>query len=169
MANTSLCEEGTYSKVFKEYSKTLFNYLFYKCGDEALAKDIAQESFLKLWQNCAKVKLATAKGYVFKTANNRLLNEYNHLKVKMKFAEKPQKISTNQDPSFILEERELKDELELAITNLPEKQRVTFLLSRIDKKTYKEIAEILGISKQAVEKRIYNALDTLRKVSNKIN
>ena len=50
------------------------------------------------------------------------------------------------------------------IADLPEKQRVVFLLSRIDKKTYKEIAEIVGISKQAVEKRMYNALDTLREV-----
>jgi len=54
------------------------------------------------------------------------------------------------------------------MTNLPEKQRVVFLLSRIDKKTYKEIAGMLDISKQAVEKRIYNALDTLRKVNKNI-
>jgi len=41
-------------------------------------------------------------------------------------------------------------------------------MSRIDKKTYKEIAGILNISKQAVEKRIYNALGSLRKISHKI-
>ena len=64
--------------------------------------------------------------------------------------------------------KELKEELENAIADLPEKQRVVFLLSRIDKKTYKEIAEMLGISKKAVEKRMYNALDTLRQVSKKI-
>ena len=65
-------------------------------------------------------------------------------------------------PLFI-KESELKETLEAAISSLPEKQRVAFLLSRMDGKTYKEIAEILGISRQAVEKRIYNALDTLRK------
>ena len=67
-----------------------------------------------------------------------------------------------------MEEKELHAQIEAAISELPEKQRVVFLLSRIDKKTYKEIAEIIGISKQAVEKRIYNALDTLRKVSKSI-
>ena len=168
MADSSLCEEDVYTKVFREYSKTLYNYLYYKSGKEDLAKDLTQEAFLKLWQNCLRVQLATAKGYVFKTANNLLMNEFNHLKVKLKFAEKPQVSSSPEDPIFILEEKQLRNELEQAISDLPEKQRVAFLLSRIDKKTYKEIAEMLGISKQAVEKRIYNALDSLRKVSKKI-
>ena len=76
----------------------------------------------------------------------------------------PQQQKTIQSPEFLLEEKEFKQKLEDTIADLPEKQRVVFLLSRIDKKTYKEIAEIVGISKQAVEKRMYNALDTLRAV-----
>ncbi len=67
-----------------------------------------------------------------------------------------------------MEHNELKEKLELAIAQLPEKQREAFLLSRIEKKTYNEIAELLGISRQAVEKRIYNALDKLRLVSGNI-
>ena len=43
-----------------------------------------------------------------------------------------------------------------------------FLMSRIGKNTYEEIVEIIGISKQAVEKRMYNALDKLRLISKKI-
>lgn len=162
---SSICKEATYSQVFREYSTTLFNYLYYKCGNRDQAEDLTQEAFLKLWQNCAQVNYETAKGYVFKTANNKLLNEYAHEKVKLKFSAQKQKNQTNQDPEFLLEEKELQEALNKAINELPEKQRVVFLLSRIDKKTYKEIAEIIGISKQAVEKRIYKALDTLRKIS----
>ena len=80
----------------------------------------------------------------------------------------PRSDRSNESPEYLLEEKEFKERLENAISALPEKQRVVFLMSRIDKKTYKEIAEILGISKQAVEKRIYNALDTLRQISKKI-
>ncbi len=165
---SSLCNESTFSQVFKDYSDTLYNYLYYKSGNESLAQDITQESFMKLWQNCAEVILTTAKGYVFKTAKNRMLNEFQHQKVKMKFSQKPQEDKTIQTPEYLLEEKELRIELEAAIAALSEKQRVAFLMSRIDKKTYREIAEILDISKQAVEKRIYNALDALRKVSTKI-
>ncbi len=97
-----------------------------------------------------------------------MLNDIAHQKVKLKFANKPQQDRDHQDPNFLLEEKEFKRTLEETIADLPEKQRVVFLLSRIDKKTYKEIAEILGISKQAVEKRMYNALDKLRTISKNI-
>ena len=161
----SICEEKIYTSIFREYSDTLHNYLYYKTGNRDLAYDLTQEAFTRLWQNCAKVLFNSAKGYVFKTANNLLLNEYDHQKVVLRHQQKPTTSHTNENPEYILEEKELKAELEAAIAALPEKQRVVFLMSRIDKKKYREIAEALGISKQAVEKRMYNALGTLRKVS----
>jgi len=164
----SVCEEPVFTAIFKEYSETLHNYLFYKTGNSGLSKDLVQEAFTRLWQNCKSVLFGTAKGYVFKTANNLLLNEYNHQKVVLRFQQKPQTDRTDQDPEYLLEEKELKTQLEDAIAALPEKQRVVFLMSRIDKKTYKEIAEFLDISRQAVEKRMYNALGALRRVSKKI-
>ncbi len=164
----SLCEEKTYSAIFREYAKTLHNYLYYKTGNLDLAQDLTQEAFTKLWQNCKTVLFHTAKGYVFKTANNLLINHHNHQKVVFKFQTLPQKDRSHESPEYLLEEKELKQRLEAAIAALPEKQRVVFLMSRIEKKTYKEIAELLSISKQAVEKRMYNALDALRLVSKKI-
>ena len=164
----SICEEKIYTNIFREYSETLHNYLFYKKGNRDLAYDLTQEAFTRLWKNCASVLFNSAKGYVFKTANNLLLNEYEHQKVVLRHQQKPTISHTNESPEYVLEEKELKEQLEAAIAALPEKQRVVFLMSRIDKKKYKEIAAVLGISKQAVEKRMYNALDTLRKVSAKI-
>ena len=160
----SICEESVYTSIFKDYSKNLYNFLYYKTGNLNLAKDLTQEAFTHLWKNCASVLLQNAQGYVFKTANNLLINEYKHQKVVLEFENIPRSDAHKESPAFLLEEKELKKQLELAIAELPEKQRIVFLLSRIDKKTYKQIAEIEGISKQAVEKRMYNALDSLRKV-----
>lgn len=165
---TSVCEESIFTKIFMEYAKSLHSYLFYKTGNHDLSEDLTQEAFTKLWKNCASVIPASAKGYVFKTANNLLINNYNHQKVVLKFENLPHTDRSNESPEFLLEEQEFKTRLEEAISSLPEKQRMVFLMSRIDKKTYKEIAEILGISKQAVEKRMYNALNQLRQVSKKI-
>jgi len=164
----SLCDPQTFSLVFKEYFDTLYKFLYFKCGNGAQAEDLTQEAFSRLWKNCSQVAFDTAKGYVFKTANNLLLNIYEHQKVKLKFIQKPHKDRSLEDGQYLLEEEELRTQIENAISALPEKQRVAFLLSRIEKKTYKEIASILGISKQAVEKRIYNALDTLRKICENI-
>jgi RNA polymerase sigma-70 factor (ECF subfamily) len=142
--------------------------LFYKTGNHDLSEDLAQEAFAKLWKNCASVIPESAKGYVFKTANNLLINNHNHQKVVLKFESLPHTDRSNESPEYLLEEKEFKARLENAISVLPEKQRVVFLMSRIDKKTYKEIAGILEISKQAVEKRMYKALDTLRQISKNI-
>lgn len=160
----SVCEEATFAKIFREYAQTLHNYLFYKSGNETLAQDLTQEAFARLWKNCAKVVIHTAKGYVFKIANNLLLNEYEHQKVVLKFQQHKSTYQTEEHPGFLLEEQELKQALEAAIAALPEKQRVVFLMSRIEKMTYQEIADTLEISRQAVEKRIYKALDALREV-----
>lgn len=161
----SVCDKVVYSQIFREYSKTLFNFLYYKSGNQKLAEDLTQEAFLKLWINCSKVNFEKAKGYVFTTGQNLMLNTFKHNKIKLKFENLGHSGKDAETPAYLLEEKELKKQIEEAISELPEKQREAFLLSRIDKKTYKEIAEILGISRQAVEKRIYNALDSLRKIS----
>lgn len=59
-------------------------------------------------------------------------------------------------------EDEFKDKLEMAISNLSEKQREVFLMNRIDKMTFGEIALELEISVKAVEKRMGIALRTLK-------
>jgi len=46
---------------------------------------------------------------------------------------------------------------------MPENQRIVFLMSRMDQLKYTEIAENLGISQKAVEKRMTRALGFLRK------
>ena len=73
-----------------------------------------------------------------------------------------EKTINNQDPQFLMEEQEFKRRLEDAISQLPEGQRVVFLMNRIDKKKYRVIAEELDISVKAVEKRMHLALKTLR-------
>ena len=61
-----------------------------------------------------------------------------------------------------MQESEFKLRLEQAISELPETQREVFLMNRIDKLTYAEIAERLGVSVKAIEKRMGKALKHMR-------
>ncbi|WP_299257775.1 sigma-70 family RNA polymerase sigma factor [uncultured Aquimarina sp.] len=162
MEKKSVCDEKNFEAIFDDCSKSLRNLIYYKCGDIDLAEDIIQDAFIKLWQNCKKVIYYKAKSYVFTVANNTLLNHIAHKKVVLRYEQKPHSDLNNQDPQFIIEEKEFMSKLKNAIDALPEKQRETFLLSRIDKKSYKEIAEITGVSVKAIEKRIHYALLSLR-------
>jgi len=159
----NICEEHMFSSIFKKYSKPLHDFLYYKFGDQLNPKDKVQEAFIKLWQNCAKVTPDKAKSFVFTTANNLMLNEVAHQKVVLNYAQSKPKHYTNENPEFLMQEDEYMKKIQSALSNLTEAQRTAFLMNRIEGKKFKEIATLLDISTKAVEKRIYGALDKLRK------
>ena len=160
--NQSVCEPKIFEEVYNAQAKTLRNFIYYKCGDAAAADDFVQEAFVKLWKNCAKVLIEKAKSFLFTVANNLFLNDYAHKKVVLKHQQNITLHQTNESPEFLMEEKEFMVKLQNAISDLPEKQREVFLLNRIDKKKYREIAELLDISIKTVEKRMSLALKTLR-------
>ena len=157
----NVCKEKIYSALFNSHSKTIFNYIYYKFGNEEKAYDAVQEAFLKLWENCAKVPPSKAKSYVHTIANNLYLNVLKAEKVRLRHKESGTATFV-ATPEFVLEEKEYKSKLEKAIASLPENQRTTFLLNRIDGKKYAEIATLEGVSVKAIEKRMSLALKKLR-------
>jgi RNA polymerase sigma-70 factor (ECF subfamily) len=159
--STNVCEEATYNRVFRETSKTVFNYIYYKFGNEEKAHDAVQEAFVKLWENCAKVSPVKAKSFLYTVANNLYLNVLKAEKVRLKYADKTLK-TTNENPEFIMEEQQFKAKLDAALNSLPENQRATFLMNRIDGLKYAEIAKLEDVSIKAIEKRMHLALKSLR-------
>ncbi|MDC6362499.1 MULTISPECIES: RNA polymerase sigma factor [Flavobacteriaceae] len=158
----NVCEEQVFSSIFKSNSKTVFNYIYYKFGNAEKANDAVQEAFVKLWENCAKVSPEKAKSYVYTVANNLYLNVIKAEKVRLKYANSVNEQSSYLSPEFLMEEKQYKEKLENALNALPENQRTTFLLNRIDGKKYAEIAEMEGVSVKAIEKRMHLALKSLR-------
>jgi len=158
----NICEEHIFSSLFNKHAKDLHNFLYYKFGELLNPKDKVQEAFIKLWENCAKVTPDKAKSFVFTTANNLMLNEAAHQKVVLKYQQNKPKMSTNESPEFIMQETEYNEKLQKALSNLTDAQREAFMMNRVEGKRFKEIADILGVSTKAVEKRIYGALEKLR-------
>lgn len=159
----NVCEQKVFEQVFNTYSKTLRNFIFFKCGNQDQSDDLVQDAFVKLWNNCSKVPFEKAKSFLYTVANNSFLNEVAHQKVKLKHQKALVNDVDHENPEFKYREKEFQEELNRAIANLSEKQREVFLLNRIEKKKYREIAEMLDISVKAVEKRMHAALLSLRK------
>lgn len=158
------CEKHVFAKLHQKHAKDLHDFIYYKFGEAYNPKDKVQVAFMKLWENCKDIAIDKAKGFLFSVANNTTLNAIKHKKVVLKYELKShKKDSDNQDPQFLMEEREYMDKYQKALSQLTEEKRTAFLLNRVEGKKHKEIAEMLGISRKAVEKRIYTALDQLRK------
>tara|TARA_B100000809_G_C15127932_1_gene527093 strand:+ start:721 stop:1233 length:513 start_codon:yes stop_codon:yes gene_type:complete len=158
----NICQEKTFETVYKRYSKDLRRFIFFKTQDLDKAEDILQETFITLWDNCSKVEYETVKSYLYKVATNIFLNTIKHDKVVRKHQMTVDIHTTNESPEFIMLETEFMEKLERTINALPEKQKEVFLLNRIEKKKYKEIAKQLDISVKAVEKRMHLALVVMR-------
>ena len=151
-----------FRQLFDQYFKQVKNFIYYKLGDVDAAEDIAQECFVKVWENREKVKPESAKSYLYTIANNLTINQLKRQKVILKFLGRRSKLEHNKNPQFGMELEEFSQHLQDAVTSLSEKQRIVFLMNRIDSLTYAEIANRLGISVKAVEKRMTGALMSLR-------
>lgn len=164
----SICEEKVFNTAFMSYSEHLRNFMYYKSGNLQRSEDIMQDSFIKLWTECANVPFEKAKSFLFTVANNLFLNQEKHIKVVLKFEKRKVIDKDIESPQFIMEEAEFERSLKNAIESLPDGQRQVFLMNRIDKLKYREIAERLEVSVKAVEKRMHKALLSLRKISKKV-
>lgn len=161
----------------KEEFKTLFDtyfddirrYVFYRSGDENIATDIAQDTFMRIWEKQMIIDPKTIKGLLFKIANDLFISNYRKQKVAFNFFNTFIPNEKSLTPEDEISFKELERTYETALKSMPEKQRVVFLMSRIDELKYKEIADQLNLSVKAVEKRMSLALEHLKKqLKNKI-
>lgn len=159
---TNICNNRVFDTVFHKYAKDLKRHLYFKYNDMASAEDVLQETFIKLWKNCTKVTLEKVKSYLYTLANNAFLDIKRHETVVRKHQKNAINYNTTESPEFLMIEKEFLVKVEQVIANLPEKQREVFIMSRIEKKTYKEIALKLDLSVKAIEKRMRNALIIVR-------
>jgi RNA polymerase sigma-70 factor (family 1) len=151
-----------FEHIFDTWYEPIRNFLYYKSGDIKAAEDLTQDVFLKIWEKRSEIRNETVRPFLYKLANNMFLNRQDHLKVELKFVLDFQKGVNNESPEFQMELTEFDARLQKAINGLDEKKRTVFLMNRIEKLTYNEIAENIGITVKAVEKRMEKALAYLK-------
>jgi RNA polymerase sigma-70 factor (ECF subfamily) len=151
-----------FDEIFNNWYDPLRNFIYYKTGDVQVAEDIAQDTFLKIWEKRSQIKKETVKPLLFKIAYNLFINRIQHQKVSFKFAEQSKGEKTHVPADYELEMAEFDAKLQRALASLDERNRTVFLMNRIEDFTYTQIAEQLGLSVKAVEKRMEKALSFLR-------
>lgn len=148
--------------LFESHFAEVRKYVFYRSGDADVATDIAQETFLKIWEKQNSIQTEKVKGLIFKIANELFISHYRKEKRSFKFFNSYIFENKTQSPEEELAFKQLKESYSNSLKKLNEKQRTVFILSRAENLKYTEIAEMLGISVKAVEKRMKNALEQLR-------
>ena len=129
-------------EAYEAHFDALRSFLYYKTMDADLSEDLVQEVFIKVWEKRKEIKKETLKSLLYTIANNLFLNHVNHLKV-VRSHEDEQKVSESinqQTPQYLFEEKEFEIKFNRVIEKIPEGSREVFLMNRIEKIKYDEIA-----------------------------
>ncbi|MEZ4906677.1 MAG: RNA polymerase sigma factor [Saprospiraceae bacterium] len=147
-----------YNECVDLYSDNIYRFVLKSVRDEETANDIVQDTFMRMWQHVEKVDLNRAKSYLFKIANNLLID----LHRKSKF------VSSNpvEENSLFYnhEYSDLKEHLDRALNLLPESQKTVLMLRDYEDYSYDEIGEITGLSASQVKVYIYRARKKMKDI-----
>ena len=169
--------EGTYTpeglkwfkNLFDSYYDSIRNYAYFKVGDAAIADDIVQEAFIKVWNMRDEIRSDTVKALLYKIAGNLSLNQLKHNQVVYNFENNYEQDTYSEQADAKIISDEFNQYLQNVIASIPDNSREVFLMNRMEGLTYEEIATRLDLSVKAIEKRMSEALRIVRsKISYKV-
>lgn len=128
------------------------------------AQEITQDVFLKVWQNRTQLTtIANFDGWLFILARNGILSELRKKKVRPVISAEPGESEEDTIlPDHPLLYKEASALVAKGIEALPPARKKVFMLSRMEGKSYEEIAAMLNISRNGVKDHIVKALHFLR-------
>lgn len=153
--------------MFRLYFLRLAKYAYKYVRNSAIAQDLTQSVFLKIWElNGSWNPRGTIQSYLYTAVKNQCLNQLKHTKVRDEWESEessiPKRSRIRMEWEHSDRESRLDRAIKQALDTMPDKRREVFLLSRDEGLTYQEIADLLGITKKTVENHMGNALQHLR-------
>lgn len=154
-----------FRKIFMEYQPKLLYFINGFLKDMEASKDICQNIFFKIWQDRRRIfKMPSIESYLFYIAKGAVYNYFDHALVSNKYIDHIlHSYVRTDDEEENLFAKELDERIRQIVSEMPEKRRKVFRLSRDKGLKNEEIAKQLNISKRTVENHLTAALAELRK------
>lgn len=174
MARLAAGQEPFLSSLMERHGGKLFHYLLRCLQNEEEAADLAQETFVRIYQNRRKYNPKQSfSTWLYTIATNLVRDRYRwrtrHPEVSLNSGSEEAGVELGErlpdahsSPSESLQAAERADMVRKAIAQLPEELRTPLILAEYEEKSQAEIAAILDCSVKAVETRIYRARKQLR-------
>lgn len=152
--------------LFLKYQPRLVHFLTGLTHDPEISRDMAQDLFLSLWKERAKLStIRSFSSYLFQMARFTVYDYFDRLLVSQKYAKdyilKSPDSTSEEELIFV---REIQEIINKTISQMPPQRALVYRMSREEGVLNEEIARQLGISKRTVENHLTAALATLRKI-----
>jgi RNA polymerase sigma-70 factor (ECF subfamily) len=149
-----------FNELAEAYSTDLYRYSMWICGNDALAKDLVQETFLRAWRALDSLKdVGAAKSWLITILRREFARTFERKVPKFTDVDK---VIVVEDDELEPDEQTERDLLRKGIMRLEPKYRDPLLLQVVFGHSCAEISEQLGISKSAVMTQLFRARDKLK-------
>lgn len=168
LARVAAGDADAFAELVEAHQERLLRLCERMLGDSEEARDAVQEVFLKAYRKAADFRPhGQVYTWLYRIATNHCLNKLRRRRL-VRFVrwEDPgeQEVAPFDppdgaaDPAAALEARRHWRETRHAIAALPSGQRAVLVLARFEGLSYRQIAEVLGITEGAVESRLFRAM-----------
>lgn len=158
---------------FEHVYKSCYTWLFYQVLDytldEEVARDMVEEVFVDLWSKFDNIRQEEAVGLLRKLVRNRLVNYSKHQLVVKKYEDEVRLTSNEiqeEDEDELYEER--LRQVYAVMDRQPPQRRFIFEQCCLKDKSYKEVAELIGVEVSTIHKHISRVYAELRAMVEKI-
>jgi RNA polymerase sigma-70 factor, ECF subfamily len=163
-------DPGGFSDVMAWYGNDVLRLCYFLLHDRREAEDVYQETLLTLVRWLKEEKFhpenGSIKNFLLHCARNRCIDRLRKKKRLQPMDETEKEIWEAQPdpttPDRILDQTRLQEAFDSALSQLPDAHRVSLVLYELRGESYKQIAETLHISVDAIKKNIYRARKKLR-------
>jgi len=172
-------EEAAYRELLERFRRPLFSLIYRMIGDREQAEDLAQESFVKAFNNLDSYNPSYRfSSWLFKIANNHAIDHLRRARlptVSIHGSPHAANAEREEETRIVLEAHdespeqemlalELGGEIEEAIARLRPDYRTAVILRHIESRPYEEIAEIMDVPIGTVKTFLHRARAELREV-----
>jgi RNA polymerase sigma factor (sigma-70 family) len=144
-----------FEELYERHARNLYRFALYLCGSHAEAEDIVAETFVRAWNTPARIRVATAKAYLFTIARNCYLHGKRRAWRATELDDELR--DPSQGPQATIEQQEELTRVWSALRAMPEVDRSALLMSALEEMPYKDIAVALALTVQGVKTKIHRA------------
>ncbi len=151
-----------FEEIYQKYASRMLTYALQILKEKEVCEDIIQNIFIDFWSKRETNTVENLEGYLFRAVKFQIFKYFRDTKFSNEDLTRLNLVEVSVSASKVLEYQDLELAIKNSVDQLPSRCKEIFELSRFEHKTNQEIADLLGVSLQAVKNQISKALSAIR-------
>ena len=159
--------EQAFGQLYELYFEKIYKFIFYRVSQKEVAEDLAEDVFIKAWQNIRSVKEDSFSGWLYQIAKNRVIDYYRQKKITVDIEEISNVLESDEnlseDTNTVMDRRIFME----ALKQLTPEQQIIIKLKFIEDMDNTEISELISKNEGSIRVIQHRAIIKLQQIINK--